>query len=666
MGTAFSSIAGIGAISTWPTPGTQPYVNRLRALAAYRASSIPRGRTNSKYVTVDTTNGSSTGGGGLGTYASPYKVRHMADLRTLYTAQNATNTAWYARNGDFFGASAANSDQGIVNAQASVSIQGYSDPAAPSDIPPAFSGFRTVTGGVTVGGNVYEYTSAVRPYWVRGKSAGSTYRAYRDQPYKRMASALAVASEPYSYYDDGASVTTVNSGDHDINSIQFAYATGAGILLQSHDSVGVFDVISEGWGCENMGAAGGGQCIRSEATSNVEHLISGCEMYWGPYHTSGHFVSAGSGGIVSWIGCRWGLYGWQNSNGDGDCNVAYAKTGDHESVRWGCAATHAGLPAAAVPTNRGMPIFGHANAGVAPRIVVILDQYDIPTWGTFGGCSLHGECPDLADTAARRSIANYRLFVHNHVFSGTQGGTSSDGVLSPDAMRGILTNCQWTLNCPRPGGSFGQPHSAGSTARFKGVMINCRETINLTGSWSGKRLRYFNGTANHNHDIINCHIRITGSQPDGIDWNPGTYLRTSAHWNTIVSNETGATDVNLTGATEHYPEDDPASAAGGLSAGAYFGVPLAQYNGTPGYKSLTQGQAVQAVTYPPTVIMNSTLAIPAGTAYEFDIGMLMRDTTVTRRTIGPIEGRPITSAMRPSGSLGYATRGKRITRIAPR
>lgn len=665
MGTAFSSIPGVGAISTWANPGTQEYLNKLYAIANYRESAVGKTRTTSKYVRVDTVNGSSTGGGGAGSSADPYKVRHMADLRTLYTAQNAANTAWYLRNGDQFEANAANSNQGIVNAQANVSIQGYVDSASPSDIPPAVTGFRTVTGGVSAGGNVYEYTSALRPYWVRGKLAGSTYRAYRDQPYKRMTSALAVASEPYSYYDDGASLTTVNIGAHDLASVQFAYATGAGILLQNNDNVGVFGVIAEGWGCENMGAAGGGNCIRSEAASNTEHLIIDCELYWGPYHTSGHFLT-GTGGIVSWIRCRWGLYGWQNTNGDGDANVAFASNGDHECVRRACAATHAGLPAAAVPTNRGMPTYGHANTGVAPRIVVMLDQYDIPVYGTFGGCSYHGECPDLADTTARRTLSNYRLFVHNHQFTGTQGGTSADGVLSPDSMRGIITNCQWTLNCPRPGGAFGQPHSAGSTARFKGIMINCTETLNLTGSWSGKRLRYFNGTANHNHDIINCHIRITGSQPDGIDWNFGTYLQTSAHWNTIVSNETGASDLNITGASDHYLESDPSVAAGGLSAGAFYGVPLAQYNGTPGYKTLTQGQAVQAVTFPPDSIMNATLAIPSGTACVFDKDMAVRNTTVTRRTIGPIEGRPVTTAMRPTGSLGYATRAKRITRIPPR
>lgn len=658
MGVAFSSIPGIGAISTWGNPGTYGYLRKLRGIAAYREFSVPRGRTNSKYVKYDAA-GSSTGGGGAGTYADPYKVRHMADLRTLFSAQNAANTAWYLRNGDVFSSNNVNAAQGLVNAFANVSIQGYSDPASPSTEKPIISGFCNVTGGVLVSGNTYEFTVlGIRPYWVRAKLAGTSYRAYRDQPYKRMSSAAAVLTEPYSYYDDGVSVTRVNFGAHDITTAQFAYAQSAGINLADYDSCGVFGIVSEGWGCESMGSAGGGNCIRAEASGNNEQLIVDCEACWGPYHTTGHMVT-GTGGIVSWIRCRWGLFGWQSGAGDGDNNVAFASNGDHESLRWGCVSTHGGLPAEAIPTIRGNPFYGHANTGIAPRLVVIGEQNDVPIWGTFSSCTFHGECPDVTTTTARRTLSNYRLFVHRHAYRGGGG-------FDPDKMRGVFTNCDWTVDLARPATAFGEPHSAGATAVLKGVFINCKETINLTGSWSGKRLRYFNATGNHNHDIINGHIRITGSQPDGIDWNYGTYLQTCAMWNTIVSNETGTTDVNLTGVGNHYQEADPSVTTGGLSACALYGVPSAQYDGTPGYKTLTQGQAAQSFSYPASLIMNAGLALPSGTACEFDIGELGRNSTPSKTTIGVIEGRPVTSAMQTSGRLGFASRTRRVVRLTAR
>jgi hypothetical protein len=648
MGIAFSSIPAVGAVSTWPKPGTFALIQMLYRIATYREWSVPRSRSNPRYVIQDAS-GSSTGGGGAGTIANPWKVRHMADLRTLYTAQRAADQTWYLRNGDKFYAMAANSDQGLVIVHSNVSFLGYSDPNQPSTEKPVLAGFCPVSGGALVSGNVYDFSIiGTRAYWVRGKLAGTGYTAYRDQPYKRVNSNAAVASTPYSFYDDGSSNTRVNIGSHDLATIQFSYATGAGITAQSTcDSVLTMGLIREGWGMNNMGAAGGGQTMRFEATGTSEQVSIDCEDYWGPYHTCGHLVT-GTGGIVSWIRNKWGLFGWQNANGDGDCNVAYASGGGHESLRIGHQCTHAGLEAEGVPASRGWPWYGHGNAGQAPALVVVLDFNDVPVWGSFGGFNVHGECPDIADTAARRSIASYRTFLHNGRFSGKQGGTSSDGGFSPNNIKAIVSNFDATLECPTPGGIFGSPFAAGAQ-NLKGLWFNSTIDLNLTGAWSGagnKRLNHFYSTSGgHNFDFVHCAMIQRGASPTALNMNPGAFLQSCGTWNTVHINATATGEMNLTGGTaDHFRNADPASAIGGLSAPALFGIPSGQYSSLPSRILLASGTAWSSGPTAPANTINATRTLPTELECEYDRNMQRRNPDHTKRTIGPYEARPIISA----------------------
>lgn len=638
MGLAFSSIPGVGARTTWPKPGTVAFISRLRAVVSHRINAVPRGRTNSRYV-KKSASGSATGGTGAGTYANPYLCRGAADLRALLASVLVANCAVYLSYGSFFEADPTNTAQGSVLNATQQSLQCYVDPAAPSTEPPVISGFCTVTGGVTGDDTVFTFnTGGPTCYWVRGKAAGSNYSGYLDQPYERVANAGDVPNTPYSFHVSGTTVT-VHKGTHDISTIQFAYATGPGILCQNFDNIGVFDVRSQGWGLDTLGTPGGGQCIRSEATGTNEHLFVDTQSAWGAYHLDGHFVT-GSGGITTWIRPRWGLFGWQNANGDGDCHVAYSSLGGQECIRVGRVCTHAGLKAAGIPTVRGQPVYGHGNAGQSPNLIIDLDGWDIPNYGTFGGFSLHNEVPDVADTTARRAVDSYRIFLHNHWFVGRQGGTTGEGHIGPNGLIGILSNFTWVFTCNQPSGTFITPFSAGSTP-IKGIWINGDVNIQLTGTLSGKRLRFFSSNNNHNHDFIHCRIRVTGSTPDAVDMNYGSVLQTSAMWNSVVSNECGVSEFNLTGSTEHYREADPASAAGGLSACAFRSIPAAQINGLPGPVTLSAAATWATGAAAPSSVVNASRALPTELACEYDREMRTRNSDPTKRTIGPYEARPL-------------------------
>jgi len=634
MGIAFSSIPGVGAISTWPQLGTFALIDRLYRIANYRTATTPRHRTAKRYIKVDTVNGSSTGGGGAGTEGDPFKVRHMADLKTLVASIIVSDQTIYLRNGDFFGASAANSDQSVIISQASASVCGWSDPASPSTVKPQVSGFRTVMNGVDLGSNVYEFTSGVRAYWVRGKSASSDYTGYRDTPYTKASSAANCSATPYSFYDDGASVTQVNIGAHDISTIQFAYVTSAGIYINNVDDVGLFDLVVEGFGLNAPGTAGGGQCVRSEAQSTNVHLISGCEIYWGPYHTGGQFVSNTggnvAGGIVTLVDCKLGLFQWDGSGG-GDCWVGYNYFGGQECVKLRCQFTHAGLPATGVNAIRGSSCKAHTQGVAAPvGLFLELDCNHVPTYSAFENRYI---CPDVPTITDKRLTTYYRAFTHNTLENCT-------GAVSLSAQRAFISNRTMTITLTPPSGTYGEPHGAGASAKWIGLSVNDRFTINLTGSWS-KRVRYYNATAAHDFDQVHATVRITGSQPTGIDWQPGNYLQSCSQWNCITSNETGATDTNLTGSTEHFKEADPALGAGGLSAPAMWGMVAGQFNGCPGPVTLAAAASYANRSAIPGTIFSASLALPSDIKCEYDAEMKPRSSNPLTRTIGAIEARPL-------------------------
>lgn len=668
MGTAFSSIPGIGVISGWPDIGTFALVNKLYAIAYYRISSVAEHRANKKYVMVDTTNGSSAGGGGTGTLADPYKVRHMADLRTLVAAILVTNLTIYLRRGDVFEASAANTAQGINLNVANVSLSSYEDAASPSNEKPMLTAFRTVTGGVTGGSGVYTYTiTGLRAYWARARLAGTTQSNWFDQPYKRMNSTVGAGNNDYEFYDNTTGTVTVKVGSHDYQTMQFAYATGPGINITDVDNVGVFGIASEGWGMDAPGTAGGGFCAKSECTGNNEHLWYGCRFLGGPYHVSGHIVNPGTGGITTWVYCNWGLWQW-DSGGGGDANVAFASSGDHECIRLGCNTTHGALWAEGQNNIRGTNPYSHSGSGATPnRLLIELDCNHVPSWGGYNGYTM---CATVSAPTDNRQVQYYRMFVHNQQIMTGVTTVSDSGIALPDTLFGVFTNCKITLNNSPPGGAFGTPFSVGTNAALRCAMVNTSITMNLTGIWTGKSLVPLWSTSTaHDFDFVHGAIRITGTAPgNSIIWQPSTQVKSSSMWNCIMTNETGkaAASTNLTGATDYFREADPASAAGGFSACAFLGYLSTEYDGTPGYKTITQAQATQSLTYPPDTLINAGLPLPTGLKCEFDINMAGRNTTASKTTIGPIEARPITTALRAAGRLGFAKRTKRLSRFGTR
>lgn len=641
MGVPFTAIAGVNAISFWPELGTFALIKKYYAILTHRRNAVPRGRTTSIYIN-QSASGSSLGGGGTGSFLNPYLVRHMADLKVLFTTVLVSNCAVYLRNGDIFMADKVNSDQKIYITLPNVSVAGYSDPNAPSDVPPVVGGFALLTGGTDLGGNVIEFaTGSVRAYWIMGKLAGTSYEGYFAQPYKRMATVGAVTGVAYSFCDDGTKVR-INCGAHDPALLMAAVTTSAGILIANVDNVGIFDVVADCWGTNVPGTAGGGQCIRSEAEGTNEHLIIGCKTRIGPYHVAGHVNSTGSGGISTWIDCEFGLFQWDSSGG-GDGHIAFGATGDLECIRYRCKLTHAGLRDSTLPDTRGVCWRCHTNSAAQPVALLIeLCNDGKPSWGDVAGLYW---CPTVPALADNRATSSYRVFVHKCRYHTGSNSTSDNCGLAPDSMIAAVTNTRISQSFAPPSGLFGTPTGSNPSAYFRAAFTNVEWDIELTSSWTGKTLvPMWNTSANnHDFDFVHSRIRIRGSTPNAIIWQPGGAGKNSSFWNSVISNETGvaAGNVSLTGATEYFREADPAVAAGGFASCSFFGHQLAQYDGTPSYQTLGAAPSYTVASQIPAAMINASQALPAGLNCEFDFDDRMRSTNPTKRTRGPIEARPI-------------------------
>lgn len=653
MGIAYSSVAGVGALGTWPKLGTIALLNLFKRLAAYRETSIPgvAARAFVRYVKYDAS-GSSSGGGGDGlTTATAWKVDSMASFKTLLAATIVANLGIAVRNGDKIYASAANTDQSLVFNQANCTIGAYSDPAAPSNERAAIAGYRPA-GTPSIVGTVATFTTgALRAHWVRGKSTSGTYLMYRDQPYKRKASlsAFNTDNESYSYYDNGTDTVKVNFGLHDPATLQFSVAISNGVQCTNVDGCAVEDLDISGFGCNAMGTANGGQCVRTEVEDLNEFCCRRCTITDAGYHVTAQIVSLSThgGGITSWLDIQWGYFGWDGS-GNGDANVCYSYEGGQEVVRRNCWCRWGGLPADGQNAVRGQKPYAHTFGG-ARYLGLVLNLYNnnVPEVGTLLTLNDGIDVPVPSDN---RLTAQHRVFVHG------ERTFSRDGFHSGPGWGGFRSNCIYVSEWNVPGGAFVNPTGVNANSIYRGVQVNTefRATM-LAGTWTSKQITLFFANAAHDHDFVHPRFRFTGAAPaNGVHFQYSPHLANCAMWNPVVSDETGSTNSQD---SIDYPETDPAVAAGGMAAPAVFGFLSTQYDGSPGYVTLGAAADYDRSNIPASLI-DSSRALPSDLECEYDIFEQRRNTDHTKRTRGPIEARPIAVPHRSIGTgIGAAPTG---------
>jgi len=628
MGTPYTSIPGVGPISSWGSLGKFDLIATLYRIAQFRVAEIPSERPTTIYI-AQSVSGSAGGGGGDGSLANPYLVRHMADVSTLWSSIQGTNKAFRFRCGDIFYADQVNSFQGINITVANVTIGSYGVGDAPEILgfaSPNYPNLWTFTpDGVLP--NVYTVnTGGVAVYYVRGRVLGSSRSTYEDIPWIKCTSAANAKATPYGFYY-AAGVVTLNVGSHDPSTLEFATVTGnPGLNAADFDGIRIEGLTSAGWGLDAMGTAGAGQCIRLNPSGTNAQICINCKATFGPYHVTGTFAGI-AGGISSWVNMLWGLNGW-NSTMIGDANVAFNGLGGQEVVRWNCKQLWGALQlqgSIMLPESA----YGHTTTG-NPALVVDLDTtinvrsgVQIKTIQGFGNLPVPSDFKDKTQ---------FRLFRHNFTAYGDS--------LDPSTHIGFFSNEKLYLSPTSQPVNWYEPLGSSGPA-FQGVFIN--PDINIwcdpALTWTSKWLRVFNSTATTKFYMIHSRMRLTGSSPtSGVNSTWGTSVQTCEFWNPVFGNSTGVT-WDLTGTTDEFKEADAAGGTGGFSRVAAIGVASTEYDGTPSPVVLAAQPNWTSASGVPVSCKDCPTTLPAGIFCEYD--QLMQKRPLVNRSRGPIEGNPV-------------------------
>ena len=302
-GTPLSSVPQVGATTTWEFAGTVAFLNRVDRLIEFRLAEIPVARSRMRYVR-QASDGSPSGGTGNGlSPATAWRVRDMLDVRTLLSTALQSDTAILFRRGDSFYARPLNTAQGIAGTNfGNFTLGAYTDIAAPSSQKPRLLGFhRPGAAAWTANADgTIQLSTNFDVYWVRGKQQGSDpVRGFRAVPYVKQTSPASVIGFDQSFAQSG-NLLVVDSGPtqqaDELDSLEVAVATGAGIFVNDVNGVRLDDLVLEGWGMDVVSSVNG--CFTFNGSGSNAMLVTGCEWGWGPYHTSAHIVSNGAGGII--------------------------------------------------------------------------------------------------------------------------------------------------------------------------------------------------------------------------------------------------------------------------------------------------------------------------------------------------------------------------------
>ncbi len=691
MGTVFSSIPGVGARNTWEIVGSAAAAARHVAYQNFRWHEIKFAaqRATQVYVAYGPM-GDGSGGGGLGTFASPYLVRGLVDFSDLVASvlSGIPNLGIILLDDIVLYGDPSNTDQSVTIDWANISL-GRSFTGTNR---PEITGFVPVSGGAAVGSRVGVATSAgggivnvvadapsLVIYWVRGRLPSSTNRDdYKLQPYKKAASLADCDANPFSFFSDGTGFR-VNIGpdgptQHDINTLEASCTTGGGIHVTDVNDVAVDDLIVEGFNLNAVFASGGGQCIRFEQTGTNVAISRRCKARWGPYHTVAHIAST-AGGIVTWHQCEIGFHTWDASDpatvgvsgGGGDACVNYNANGGHECGRYDCWQDCGGLDgtdllfsnfdaaffaayAAAHGSGQHWGGYGnirpdnphgfssgtpYAHTTTAATYPTYLAEINCRWRGIYGvpiqNDHVCGTVPAVSNLADQ---TQYRVYVCNRL--------AETYTISPDAMCGVFDRWNPVVSKGPGTGAFEYICAAGALV---GVFLNLEiKLVAKAGTWTGKSLRFFNSGA-HKFHWIHMRLRATGVNHNQLAmmWKSGANnLNACTIYNGVASVESGITaaNFNLTAAagTDHFSEQSPG--AGGILGLAQWGVQSTQVDGLTGVVGLAAAATWGTALAVPANCRNASKALPASIDCFQDFLGAVRNPDQTKRSLGTIEANP--------------------------
>lgn len=637
VGTPFTSIPGVGAISTWGgSPSTLAFRTTLNSYINYRRATVPSARAVTKYVGQSAA-GSSTGGGGAGTVASPWLVRTMADFRTLYAANDAADMRWCLRRGDYFYSANSNTDQGYVSAHDSITLDSYSDPLQPSSQMPCMLGFKAPysPGALeAAGGDYYTVIEPNAVYWVRNRVSGGNYESFTTKLYARYTSAVDVIANEGGWYWAAGVLHVRLYADHSTSDLEAIVATGPGLNAKNFQSFRGSDLIVDGWGWGG-GDVGVGS-VRSEPIDTNEHYFSNIKSRWSTHHNIHRLTTSGTGGIVTFDDCEAGA--GVHTTSSSDAFLGFCSAGGHETLVYNCSAPIGPLQSKGASDLRAMyqgtPIYGHTTTGTVGLFMVVgFDSTSAHAQTRYGAIPSVGDCPT---PSSRSDWTQYRSFFIDCV------GLTHTGIECSPTKFGWYSGCKYKFLPLVPAANA--YIITGGTVPFNHIMDDCDLEIELSGVWTGKYLAVFiDQISDANCDWYNSRFRITpgtGATMGGNDFVNmkfnATGMGNMGLYNCVISNETGKVSQSQLRIGNANPSSP---GPGGSNKTAFYGWQAAHYA-----SASSPIVPAAAPSYTDAAGVNSELAtasgaLPTGVAVQRDILGMTRPSS--SYSVGPIEKNPV-------------------------
>lgn len=493
---------------TVPAAGTWAFVKFMRGLLKIRLRACPIARDTVRYVALDASSGSATGGGGAGSPGNPYLVRQLADFVTLYGNIVATGMTILLRRGDRF-----KGTSGLSISTAKVTLGAYG-----SGNRPTIEGFENDdgTGWTDSGSGDYTKTVTGTVLWVRLQEAPATnLEAGTETVFTKQTSAATVQGTNNSWWQTGATlhVRVGANASPATTLIDVCKATGVGLLVTDVDGVRLDSLSVLGWGTESV--ASNNYCIQTRLSGTNECVVTNCGAYYGAQHVLGQLLSGGgnSGGITTWSHCDFGL-GRVDGSAGFTAFVSFSNDGGHETILHDYDCKYGALPDSgsvgwdATKIKRGQPWYCHQGGAFSPALaLMLLGRTRSHAYGcAFNGC--WGDCP--AYTTNRAALSEYRAWIVGDRFDG-----GSNTYFYPPLTNQIALWCKWVCSTPA---DYSTTATWIDTA-YKNAIVGCSLDMTFTGG-AGVARRLFSGATDQYIDFAFCHFKYTLAAGDYLYYDP--------------------------------------------------------------------------------------------------------------------------------------------------
>lgn len=493
MGTTFASINPVQAPAH-----TIVAIRQHQAVYDARLRDCPLHRTRRLWVKQDPA-GSTSGGGGLGTLASPYLIRNWADFIALFNSDAQTNTEWSFQANSPTNPCYMGSSDTLTVARAGITLNLWDE--SEGDPTAAFwvSSFQrediVQAGGWGLASGVYSKTfvgvgdiGGIREDATLLNLPNGTEIVYTI--YDSLANLQASPANTYGmFFINSAGNTSCwvkRNGSSPAGAVQLCRGTtNIGIKVNQVDGFRRDRINISGAALQN--ASNAYQAMVYDVVGTQAALSTNCADY---YSGSGHIViqvSGTAGGLPSDFNCRGGLCRYQ----PGPALWAYYNSaGSQEAYNWNCRADYVAVPENTRIGRQGRIGYAHCDDSIPSyvRMVVFWGSVSVnTTYGAANNCAINS-LPIPSNHCATEEL---RGFIIGEDF---QGGNDTDlgwGEQNTLGARAQVQRIGCSIKTRRPSTVGAANYIYPATGVSAWAPINCYIEVDWNNVTSGGLMRWY-------------------------------------------------------------------------------------------------------------------------------------------------------------------------------